>query len=350
MALLLLAQRAHVRRRRRPPQERVFRARTEFLNLPEEVIIQRYRLHPALIRDLCHLLEHDLQPSTGRSHALPVYVKVTAALDFYTSGTFQTPAGDAAGISQASMSRCVTQVTEAIVRRAHRFIRFPRGCIQRRAAARDFHRLHGFPGAVGAVGCTHVALKPPSDHESRYRNRWRYHSMHMQAVCDARGALTHIVAEYPGSVSEEDILVQSSLGHMFQNRGQDDDDAWLIGGRCYTQKPWLMTPIEDPQSPAELQYNDSHTAALSVLSAAFGSLKSRFRCLSRRGGSLQYSPLKVSQIFVACCVLHNMALSHGLVVPVEERDEWSDVDAAEEGSEEAEHVRQELLRKHFSSR
>ncbi|CAH2325089.1 Hypothetical predicted protein [Pelobates cultripes] len=347
MALLLLAQRAHVRRRRRPPQERVFRARTQFLNLPEEVVMQRYRLHPALIRDLCHLLERDLQPSTGRSHALPVYVKVTAALNFYTSGTFQTPAGDAAGISQASMSRCVTQVTEAIVRRAHRFIRFPRGGVQRRSAVHDFQRLYGFPGTVGAVGCTHVALKPPSDHESRYRNRWRYHSMHMQAVCDAKGTLTHIVAEYPGSVTEEDILAQSSLGHMFQNQGKDEE-AWLIGGRCYTQKPWLMTQVENPQSPAELKYNASHAAALSVVSRAFCCLKSRFRCLSRRGGSLQYSPLKVSQIFVACCVLHNMALSHGQEIPAEERDDVSEGEAGEEGSEEAELARSELLRRHFS--
>ncbi|XP_053544810.1 putative nuclease HARBI1 [Bombina bombina] len=348
MALLLLAQRSHVRRRRRPPQERVFRARTQFLNLPEEVVMQRYRLHPSLIRDLCHILEHDLQPSTGRSHALPVYVKVTAALDFYTSGTFQTPAGDAAGISQASMSRCVTQVTEAIVRRAHRFIRFPQSHGQHRSISRDFLRLHGFPGAVGVVGCTHVALKPPSDHESRYRNRWRYHSMHMQGVCDARGILTHIVAEYPGSVSEEDILGQSSLGHMFQNQDNEEEKAWLIGGRCYTQKPWLMTPIEDPQSPAEVQYNTSHAAALSVISRAFCSLKSRFRCLSRRGGSLQYSPLKVSQIFVACCVLHNMALSRGLEVPVEEREDGSEEEAVEEISKEAEQARQELLLRHFS--
>lgn len=228
MALLLLAHRAHVRRRRRHPQERIFRARTQFLNFPEEVILQRYRLHPALIRDLCHLLERDLQPSTGRSHALPVYVKVTAALDFYTSGTFQTSASDAAGISQASMSRCVTQVTEAIVRRAHKFIKFPRGCVQRKAASRDFQTIHGFPGAVGAVGCTHVALKPPSDHESHYRNRWHYHSMHMQAVCDARGAMIHIVAEYPGSVSEEDILGQSNLGHMFQIQ-TIDEEFWLVG-------------------------------------------------------------------------------------------------------------------------
>ncbi|KAM4720846.1 putative nuclease HARBI1 [Rhinophrynus dorsalis] len=345
MALLLLAQRAHVRRRRRTPQERVFRARTQFLNLPEEMVIQRYHLHPALIRDLCHLLERDLQPSTGRSHALPVYVKVTAALDFYTSGTFQTPAGNAAGISQASMSRCVTQVTEAIVKRAHHFITFPEESAQRKVAARDFKRMYGFPGAIGAVGCTHVALKPPSDVESQYRNRWRYHSMHMQAVFDARGALTHIVAEYPGSVSEEEILEQSALANMFE---EEEEAAWLIGGRHYIQKPWLMTPIENPQSAGEEKYNASHTAALSVVSNAFCSLKSRFRCLSRRGGSLQYSPLKVSQIFVACCVLHNMSLNHGVEFPTEDIEELSEGEAGEEGSEEAMQARQELVQKHFS--
>lgn len=47
MALLLFDQ--HARVGHRPPQKRVFRARTHFLNFPLEVVLQRYHLHPALI-------------------------------------------------------------------------------------------------------------------------------------------------------------------------------------------------------------------------------------------------------------------------------------------------------------
>lgn len=122
----------------------------------------------------------------------------------------------------------------------------------------------------------------------------------------------------------------------------------LSGGSCYIQKPWLMTPVEDPQTPAELRYNSSHAAALRVVSKAFCSLKSRFRCLARHGGSLQYSPVKVSQIFIACCVLHNMALGFSIDIPVDAREADSEGEAGKEGNEAAQLARKTLLERHFS--
>ncbi|XP_029470738.1 putative nuclease HARBI1 [Rhinatrema bivittatum] len=350
MALYLLAQRAHARRRRRVPQERVFKTRIQFLNMPEELVLQRYRLNPEMIRDLCHVLERDLQPSTGRSHALPVYVKVTAALNFYTSGTFQTPAGDAAGISQASMSRCVAQVTAALVRRADAYICFPCGAAQRERTRREFLGRAGFPRVLGALGCTHVALKPPADHENLYRNRQRYHSMHMQLVCDARGAITHVVAEFPGSMPEAAILSQSSLKPIFESR--QEEPSWLLGDRAYSLKTWLMTPIENPQTPAEHRYNHAHGSTHAIIKQTIAALKARFRCLSRAGGVLQYSPLKVCHIFVACCVLHNIAVARGIEACMEEagsQEPQGDEEAAREVvTEAAEEARQALVQDFFS--
>lgn len=123
---------------------------------------------------------------------------------------------------------------------------------------------------------------------------------------------------------------------------------FLPGGRGYIQKPWLMIPIDDPQTAAELRYNSSHAAALSVVSKAFCNLKSRFRCLARHGGSLQYSPVKVSQIFIACCVLHNMALGFSTDIPVEEREEESKRGAGEEGNKESQQARKQLVQGHFN--
>ena len=41
-------------------------------------------------------------------------------------------------------------------------------------------------------------------------------------------------------------------------------------------------------------------------------LKGRWRCLDASGGRLLYDPEKVCQIILACCVLHNICLSHGI--------------------------------------
>ncbi|XP_030076105.1 putative nuclease HARBI1 [Microcaecilia unicolor] len=349
MALYLLAQRAHARRRRRVPQERVFKTRIQFLNMPEELVLQRYQLNPEMIRDLCHILERDLQPSTGRSHALPVYVKVTAALNFYTSGTFQTPAGDAAGISQASMSRCVAQVTAALVRRANIYICFPFSAQQRESTRQEFLAVAGFPHVLGAVGCTHVALKPPSDHENLYRNRQRYHSMNMQLVCNARGMITHVVAEFPGSMHDATILNQSSLKHIFAS--WQEERGWLLGDSAYSLKTWLMTPIENPQTPAEHHYNLVHRTTHAIITQTIAALKARFRCLSRSGGVLQYSPLKVCHIFVACCVLHNIAVARGIEACTEvgtQEPQGDDEVAKETVTAEAEQARLALLQDFFS--
>ncbi|CAM2116975.1 unnamed protein product [Caretta caretta] len=350
MALYLLAQRAHARRRRRLPQERVFKPRIQFLNMPEEQVMRRYQLNPEMIRDLCHALERDLQPSTGRSHALPVYVKVTAALNFYTSGTFQTPAGDAAGISQASMSRCVSQVTAALTRRANAYIRFPFQPRQQARTKEEFLRIAGFPNVLGTLGCTHVALKPPSDHENLYRNPLRFHSMNMQLVCDAHGMITHVVAEFPGSVPDAHILSCSSLRGIFE--GHQNMNGWLLGDGTYPLKPWLLTPVETAETAAEQRYNTAHMATQAVVGRTVGALKGRFRCLDRAGGVLQYSPLKVCHIFVACCVLHNMAVGRGIPMPegveLGARQPAQASPHPEPLSQESQCLRQELITSYFS--
>ncbi|KAJ1197172.1 hypothetical protein NDU88_001034 [Pleurodeles waltl] len=77
-----------------------------------------------------------------------------------------------------------------------------------------------------------------------------------------------------------------------------------------------------------------------MIERTFSLLKARFRCLHLTGGSLYYSPKKVCQIIMACCMLHNLALQRrvpflqedgtdaGLVAAVEP------VDSEEEEAEE----------------
>ena len=76
-----------------------------------------------------------------------------------------------------------------------------------------------------------------------------------------------------------------------------------IGDRGYPLKP-------------EQHYNRVHARSRSVVERAIGLLKGRWLCLSSVGGALQYKPEKVCHIILACCVLHNLAIRHG--VPLQE--------------------------------
>ncbi|KAJ1122037.1 hypothetical protein NDU88_000543 [Pleurodeles waltl] len=84
---------------------------------------------------------------------------------------------------------------------------------------------------------------------------------------------------------------------------------------CAQLEPDLMSAIRHPtgippqvQVLAEERYNEAHGRTRRIIERTFGLLKARFRCLHMTGGSLFYSPKKMCQIIVACCMLHNLAL------------------------------------------
>nr|XP_014339955.1 PREDICTED: putative nuclease HARBI1 [Latimeria chalumnae] len=97
-----------------------------------------------------------------------------------------------------------------------------------------------------------------------------------------------------------------------------------------------MTPFSTPFTPAEEKYNDSHRTTQAVIQQTITALKTRFQCLDQANGCLQYSPAKVGQIFVACCVLHNIAATRGIPLLHEgTQNNGSDDDDEEEGEEDS---------------
>ncbi|KAJ1109612.1 hypothetical protein NDU88_006972 [Pleurodeles waltl] len=185
--------------------------------------------------------------------------------------------------------------------------------------------------------------------EQVYRNRKSYHSTNVQMVCLADQYISHVKAKYLGSVHDAYILRNSSIlyvmGQLQRHR------VWLIG---YPNLSWLLTPVRNPRTRAEERYNEAHGPTRRITERTFGLLKARFRCLHLTGGSLYYSPKKVCQIIVACCILHNLALQHqvpflqedgpdaGLVASVEP------VDSEEEETEEEDiDNRNNIIRQYF---
>lgn len=55
-----------------------------------------------------------------------------------------------------------------------------------------------------------------------------------------------------------------------------------------------------------------------VVEHTFGVLKSRFRCLHKSGGALQYTPSKCAKITLACMLLHNRCIRRNIALPEEE--------------------------------
>ena len=77
--------------------------------------------------------------------------------------------------------------------------------------------MSGFPGVVGTIDCAHVRLygAPLGEDEYLYVNRKGYHSINVQAVCDADYKSINVVARWPGSTHDSAVLHGSLIGQMF---------------------------------------------------------------------------------------------------------------------------------------
>ncbi|XP_076143775.1 putative nuclease HARBI1 [Alosa pseudoharengus] len=320
-------------------------------SVSDEFLLTTFGFPREFIYYLVELLRDSLTRRTQRSRAISPDVQILAALGFYTSGSFQSKMGDAIGISQASMSRCVTNVTKALIEKSAEFICFTRDDSTKQQSKEEFYRVAGIPNVIGVVDCGHIAIKAPNAEDSSYVNKKGFHSINCQIVCDARGLLLCAETHWPGSLQDESIFKQSSVLKYFEE--QDKDEGWLLGDNCYPLKKWLMTPVQNPEAPADYRYNLAHTSTHEIVDRTFRAIQTRFRCLDGSKGYLQYSPEKCANIILACCVLHNVSLQSGLDAWTFERTEAKDqsdemTEHPDTVDSEAHRIRQELILNHFS--
>ncbi|KAM9836070.1 putative nuclease HARBI1 [Aulostomus maculatus] len=318
-------------------------------SVSDSFLFSQFGFPRGFILYLVELLRESLCRRTQRSRAISPEVQVLAALGFYTSGSFQTLMGDTIGISQASMSRCVSNVTKALVEKAEQFITFNSDPSSRKESFQEFQRVAGFPGVVGVLDYVQVAIKAPNSEDSSYVNKKGFHSVGCQLVCDARGLLLSAETHWPGGLKDADVLERSSLYKQLQEM----EEGWLLGDHRYPLRKWLMTPVDCPESSAEFGYNLAHTATHEIVDRTFRAIQTRFRCLDGTKGYLQYSPERSSAIVLACCVLHNASLQSGLDAWTLERTDPPEQpeileQKPEDRDSQAEDLRKELILKHFS--
>ncbi|XP_049610765.1 putative nuclease HARBI1 [Syngnathus scovelli] len=318
-------------------------------SVSDEFLVSQFGFPREFILYLVELLRESLCRRTQRSRAISPEVQVLAALGFYTSGSFQTSMGDTIGISQASMSRCVSNVTKALVEKAPQFITLKREAVIREQTSQEFQRVAGLTGILGVLDCVQVAIKAPNSEDSSYVNKKGFHSIGCQLVCDARGLLLSAETHWPGGLKGVDVLERSALFKELQ----EIEEGYLLGDSRYPLRKWLMTPVDCPESPAEFGYNLAHTATHEIVDRTFRAIQTRFRCLDGTKGYLQYSPERSASIVLACCVLHNASLQSGLDAwTLERMDPPEQPETLEQRPEDrddhAEKLRKQLILKHFS--
>jgi hypothetical protein len=259
-----------------------------------------------------------------RTTMIPIYLRILSTLHFFGHGSYQLNVGTgyAFAISQSSVSRCISEISNVMVEHLlNRWIHFPNDEVSRNEVEAGFQELdHRFPNLLGIIDCTHVKIVgPPMNHPvypaAPYYCRKGYYSLNTQIVCDSKYKILNMNARFPGSVHDSAIWMSSNVRTMLYRQFMNGNNGYLLGDGGYPLQPWLLVPFTDfmPDSP-ESRFNTALSQQRIRIEHVNGILKSRFRCtLSNR--ALHYNPIRAAKIIYSCGILHNMAIHYNVDLP-----------------------------------
>lgn len=145
-----------------------------------------------------------------------------------------------------------------------------------------------------------------------YRNRKGYFSINVQGVVNARLEIIDIVARWPGATHDSTIFNNSQIKALFEV-GRFGDGI-LLGDSGYPNLPYLMTPLNNPMTPAEQLYNEAQIRTRCVVERAFGIWSRKFAVFNI--GSCFFTVERTLPVIVATAILHNIARQARLPDPL----------------------------------
>ncbi|XP_064462018.1 putative nuclease HARBI1 [Ornithodoros turicata] len=264
---------------------------------------RRYRFSKDTVRYIIEVVRPDLQASEF-NNAIPPDLQVLDTLRLSAKGSYQDDASHIHGFSQPTQSRIVRRISVALASRRVHFIKFPVLPAEQEDEKTQFLRRFGFPFTVGVIDCTHIRIKSPGGQVAQvYINRKGYYSLNMQLVCDAKEAITNVVARWRGSAHDSRIWQESEL-HRTCSSGAIHG---VLGDNGYATTEYLLTPLLRPRAEREERFNAAHRKTRQLIERVIGQLKNEFRCLIRK---LEARLETAKAVIVAVCVLHNLAKTH----------------------------------------
>lgn len=181
----------------------------------------------------------------------------------------------------------------------------------------------GFPGCVGAIDGSVIAMIRPVQWESQwYNGHYGVHGTKLQAVVSRGCRFLDIYVGETCRLHDSALLQRSPLfsaittGRVFSQPltrlpGGQHVRPYILGDSAYANSAWCVAPFREGRNFTDehRSFNFKHSQARVVVEHAFGLLKRRFRIL---GYSMDYALdldnahlWRVPDIVTACCGLHN---------------------------------------------
>ena len=300
--------------------------------IPDEYFRKQLRMRRATFRLLLDVLRPYITRQNTRFRRCIEPEKVLAiGLTRLAHGGTYVSIGPGFNVGTTTVIEAVEDVVTGLVSIKHDYIKFPETEAQVVETRETFEELSDLPNVAGAIDCTHVTIKAPTDSRVDYFSRFQRYDIIVQAVADGKKRFLDVAAGFPGSLHDARVLRNSRLYRRCENQelltgptvnvlGREIG-PYLVADSAYFLAPWLQKVYpEETQDPDEIAFNEELSSARVSVECAFGILKSRWRILTKQ---IESGVSSVSDTVVACAVLHNFCINAG--------DEWEWDDGDDDG-------------------
>ncbi|WVZ96979.1 hypothetical protein U9M48_042551 [Paspalum notatum var. saurae] len=175
-----------------------------------------------------------------------------------------------------------------------------------------------FKDCVGAIDGTHVLARVPASEKAAFLGRKHTTTQNVLAAVDFDLRFTYVLAGWEGSAHDACVLADAL---------ERDDGLRVPQGKYfpvdagYAAKPGFLPPYRATR----------HSALRVTVERAFGDLKNRLKILYNK--PFHPFPTQV-KLVLACCILHNWILRHGIHEHVPSEAEWVGNQEQDTGSDE----------------
>ncbi|XP_045107555.1 putative nuclease HARBI1 [Portunus trituberculatus] len=248
-----------------------------FRTYSDQEFIRRYRLTKEVVNSLAQRLAPRMM-GVQNIRGTDITAHLNLALRYLTCGSFQIAMGDCSDLSQCGMKKCPTMTkwesSQDIVPHAGR---------------EDEERI----SSSSTLPMELASLAP------------EYNKFPSLAEQDTMEEQFAALAPMPGVIG---------FCHLLERQQQENRLCFLLGDAGYPCLSYLLTPVPNPTNDKEVRFNTAHIKIRQSVERSFGMLKRRSGCLC--------IPLRTqidtsTRIIMSCAVLHNIAISNEIPLPLD---------------------------------
>ncbi|XP_066596923.1 putative nuclease HARBI1 [Prorops nasuta] len=294
----------HQRRLRQP--RRQYKRNNYFEIYNNEEFCQRFRLTKTQTFEVLAQIEHRIVQVNKNDAAVTPTIQLLVTLRFYATACFLQVVSDFIGMCTTTAQIIVHRVSLAIVSELfHKYIKLPKREKEMLHVMTENFKISGMIRVIGSIDCVHVRIQSyGGDDAELWRCRKGFMSINVQCLVNSNLEIMDIVARWPGSTHDSTIFANSRLKQRFDNF--ECDNGVILGDRGYPNQRYLITPLANPTTPAEVLFNEAHIRTRCMVERCFGSWGRMFPVSSGKYGTRFQTPERTINVILASAILYNI--------------------------------------------